>query len=145
MKKQVHFFAQYYAEQVDPASNWAVISISDPTMRKEVKLNPNWRYKLELDFHDIDTEFKGFTLFNTDMAKQIIDYVKDMISKDIDVIVVHCWAGQSRSKAVAKFISDYFGYLTTYPIKWDEPYNKHVYNILQETYNGGSIKSKYVG
>ena len=68
-----------------------------------------------------------------------------MISKDIDVIVVHCWAGQSRSKAVAKFISDYFGYLTTYPIKWDEPYNKHVYNILQETYNGGSIKSKYVG
>jgi hypothetical protein len=143
MKKQVHFFAQYYAEQVDPASNWAVISISDPTMRKEVKLNPNWRYKLELDFHDIDTEFKGFTLFNNDMAKQIIDFVKDMISKGIDVIVVHCWAGQSRSKAVAKFISDYFGYLTTYPIKWDEPYNKHVYEVLQATYNDGSLKRLY--
>ena len=59
---------------------------------------------LWLYFDDIETEVPGVS-FTKDHARQIIDVVTS--NPDVD-IYVHCFAGMSRSQAVAHFIARHF-------------------------------------
>lgn len=50
-----------------------------------------------------DPHQPNYVLFNEDMAKEILDFVNGSLAKhpDLDLIVVNCQAGISRSSAVA--------------------------------------------
>lgn len=66
---------------------------------------------------------------NFDEAKRIVDFISDNIEKS-DEIIIHCYAGISRSAAIAKYILD------RYPdFEWEVPNknwapNKHIYKML---------------
>ena len=80
---------------------WAAISISDH--RDDLpKLNACQRVGLlQLVFED--TEFNTPDSFKLEHAKQIIEFVREVNDK-IEVLLVHCFAGWSRSPAVAAAI-----------------------------------------
>ena len=58
------------------------------------------------------------TFFNESIAKDIIDYVGPLWEKDHDVrILIHCWAGRSRSQAVAYWLNIYYNLILTTDIE----------------------------
>jgi predicted protein tyrosine phosphatase len=131
---QIRYMSQHNAEKIEPDNKMAIISIVSPGGYRN--LSENWEHKLHLDFDDIDTQgvdLKGeeYILFNKVMAKKVIDFIK-ALPEEVDYIVVHCWAGVSRSAAVAKFLAGYYG------LQFPEHYqlfNKHIYKVLTNTYN----------
>jgi len=93
-----------------------------------------------LAFQDIDSDESGLT---KEYCKQVIELAQYAVDKDMDIIV-HCFAGVSRSGAVAKWINDYLAkrqeqYLTDY-----NGYNRYVYQMLESAY-GVSMKDYYEG
>lgn len=60
--------------------------------------------KLTLSFHDLDSLIRKYKLFNREDAKLILDFV-ELFFKDIELIVVNCSAGISRSAGVAGALS----------------------------------------
>lgn len=80
-----------------------------------------------LRFQDVDDGSGGFT---DQKAKRIVNFLQESYVKRKDVIV-HCFAGISRSGAVAKFANEYWGlgdqYLEDY-----KGHNIHVYYTLLE-------------
>lgn len=84
------------------------ISIGDPEL-ESANLPENEARKAELfmKFHDIDLRHERFingeakyVLFNEDMAEVILDFV-DLHVLDIELIVINCEAGISRSRGTA--------------------------------------------
>lgn len=137
---KVDCFAQYYAEKIVPKDNWAIISISDPETRNNVKLNKNWKYKLDINCHDVTEDYNGsFTLFNKNMAKDIIKFVnEDIKDKRVEKLLIHCFAGVSRSVAIAKFLYSYSIENNTFEFSEKllcyNNYNIHIYNTLVTTF-----------
>lgn len=76
--------------------------------------NENTEAMFSLPFHDLDGELSiatslalgPITLFDDEMAKQIMGFVNCF--NEIDTILVHCDAGQSRSAGVAAAIAKFF-------------------------------------
>ena len=84
-------------------SNWCVISITDPE-KPLADLSKDWGSILRLQFHDKDEEFLSklglWTMFSPEMARACISYIENNKSKD--GVLIHCFAGASRSPALAK-------------------------------------------
>lgn len=83
---------------------------------------------LTLYFDDIVKEVPGAVLFNDEMAEQIIAFINS--HKDVDTLLVHCYAGQSRSRAVGAFAVKMLGGDNFRYFKGAIP-NQHVYDILE--------------
>lgn len=94
-----------------------LIRALEPEYLREGKIPYEIRYidkyvdVLELYFEDIvdypPVEYKDrFVLFNTNMARQLIDFI---MKNDFDEIMVHCNAGVSRSSALMICISKILG------------------------------------
>lgn len=97
-------------------------------------IQPGWHDVLQLAFHDIDAdEPEGpYVLMSEDDARRIVAFVEQVAPK-IDVLMVHCRAGISRSAAVAKWVAEHYGL----PFNHDYClYNRHVYRLLTGTVNG---------
>jgi len=116
---------------------WAAISIS--SFEGDLpKLNMCQRVDLlQLIFED--TEFNRSDCFQPEDAKRILEFVEKVKDK-IEVLLVHCFAGWSRSPAVAAAIDKIFNnknekenmhYWTHY-----EP-NMLVYKTIVETWSAG--------
>jgi predicted protein tyrosine phosphatase len=100
--KQIVFMDQETARHLDPEDSWAIISIRCPENLVEFK--HEWKHKLVLEFHDIDSYRSGYTCFSYEQADEVIDFLEDIVNGDkVDRLVVHCAAGISRSAAVAIF------------------------------------------
>lgn len=114
----------------EPPSNSACISITDNTMAWKPCIDPNWKESLVLEFFDCDCEKDSE--FTKKKAQQICEFVDKISSMRLDNIVVHCYAGISRSAAVAKFISIimHLRYPEHYML-----YNKHVFRTLMNYWN----------
>ena len=56
---------------------------------------------LTLYVDDVEKETEGAVLFSPDHARQVIEFIER--NRDVDTLLVHCYAGQSRSRAVAAF------------------------------------------
>lgn len=135
MKRIMHC-PQIHAERMTPDANMACISITEPDV-PPAKLN-GWSHLLRLCFHDVDKqqfpdEWEGmtekYTFFDENMAKQILDFV-DALPPNIDTLVVHCYAGISRSAAVSRVLHSYFDI----PVISEGQYlllNKHVRRLLE--------------
>ena len=106
--------------------NTAVISINDTDKEKKEmsKLTQDICPALILAFKDDEY---GFTKQH---AKQIQDFVKANKNK---VFVVHCFAGVSRSAAVARWIEDTVDGKNSHRLARYTLYNKHVYNTLMQS------------
>ena len=105
-----HYYPAGLRELVQSSDTYAVISIQDThtggfgfTFAK----NEFCKDVLTLYFDDIMREVEGAVLFSDEMAGQIIDFIEKNI--DVDTLLVHCFAGQSRSRAVAAFAVEMLG------------------------------------
>ena len=72
-----------------------------------------YRFKYGMEHYSIKQKFADGQLtpifFNPEIAKQIVDWVMKIWNEDHnDTIKVHCWAGRSRSQAVAYWLNMYF-------------------------------------
>lgn len=126
MRKQINFVSRQQMKQAmeyEFDSNLAIISISDTKVEMEemnsLLSNSQCDY-LCLWFADSE-ESDGIT---DEQAKYILSFINHK-----NDFMIHCFAGVSRSGAVAKFINEYYehGHM------WLEDYqghNKRVYNKL---------------
>lgn len=117
---------QRLAEEYRSDSPWACVSITDP-MDSEARINKCQLVDvLRPQFKDID--FEDEFSFTVEHADQILDFVKKWWD-EIDVLVIHCYAGRCRSPAVAAIVSKiYYGN----DMKWFKGYtpNMLVYRKL---------------
>lgn len=114
-----------YEENFD--DRYAVISISDnETERLEIKtqveLHTNCNNGIFVAFADSDDT----DCINNKQAKEIVQFIADNEGK---FFIVHCFAGVSRSAAVAKFINEYYD-LGLVDLENYKIYNKKVKNRL---------------
>lgn len=134
MLEKVEFCSRAEAIKMAGNPHWSIISIVEP-WTAPARLQPDWRAILRLEFLDtVDDGSWQTGLFDEGHARQIIGFVDDAIkNKDIGIIV-HCWAGVSRSAAVAKWIAGLHGLSFNEEYKL---YNPHVYRKLCECSHGG--------
>ena len=93
------------AEQGALTDTYVVISIQDShTNGFGMQFTENQFCKgvLTLLFDDIVKEVDGAVLFDDEMADKIIDFIAEK-KRVADTLLVHCYAGQSRSRAVGAF------------------------------------------
>ncbi len=93
---------------------------------------------LTLYFDDIERPVDGAVLFSDEDAREIIEFV--LRHRKTETLLVHCYGGESRSRAVAAFPTRMFG-------KDDAPHsqpgrpNRHVYDTLVRVYETLSASS----
>ena len=126
-----HYYPAGLRELVERSDTYAVISIQDThtggfgfTFAK----NEFCKDVLTLYFDDITREVEGAVLFSDEMAGQIIDFIEK--NAEVDTLLVHCFAGQSRSRAVAAFAVQMLGGDNTSYLE-DGGANMYVYDTLQ--------------
>ena len=88
---------------------------------------------LTLEFDDVYKKVRGTVPFNKDMANQIIDFLDEYDGK-VDTLIIHCYAGQSRSRAVGAFAKHFIGDDNTKLIE-NGSINMFVYDMLMKEYN----------
>ena len=126
-----HYYPAGLRELVERFDTYAVISIQDThtsgfgfTFAK----NEFCKDVLTLYFDDITREVEGAVLFSDEMAGQIIDFIEK--NAEVDTLLVHCFAGQSRSRAVAAFAVQMLGGDNTNYLD-EGGANMYVYDTLQ--------------
>ena len=82
---------------------------------------------LTLLFDDTVREAPGAVLFSDETAVRVIRFID--AHRDADTLLVHCYAGQSRSSAVGAFAVKYLGGNNAAYFKNGVP-NMHVYRTL---------------
>ena len=71
--------------------------------------------------------------FNQKMAEAIVDWVKRLWEADHGVVVkVHCWAGRSRSQAVAYWLNIYFNLILDRNL--DDFYENNARNVFEKVH-----------
>ena len=126
-----HYYPAGLRELVERSDTYAVISIQDThtggfgfTFAK----NEFCKDVLTLYFDDITREVEGAVLFSDEMAGQIIDFIEKNV--EVETLLVHCFAGQSRSRAVAAFAVQMLGGDNTNYLD-EGGANMYVYDTLQ--------------
>ncbi len=88
---------------------YAVISINDPG-EETAKLAESTYLGdvLQLSFHDLTMQLGkgGYKLFDAKMAKEVCRFTKKCLS-DVQLLVIHCGAGKSRSAAIAATLNEW--------------------------------------
>lgn len=123
------------AEQGALTDTYAVISIQDShTGGFGVQFTENQFCKgvLTLYFDDIVKEVDGAVLFDDDMADQIIGFIENH-RKTVDTLLVHCYAGQSRSRAVGAFAVEMLGDYNSKYFEEGSP-NQYIYDVLESAW-----------
>lgn len=123
------------SEQGALTDTYVVISIQDShTGGFGVKFAGNQFCKavLTLYFDDIVTEVDGAVLFDDDMADRIIEFI-EKYRKVADTLLVHCYAGQSRSRAVGAFAVEMLGGDNSKYFEDGVP-NQYIYNVLESAW-----------
>lgn len=114
---------------------YAVIFIQDShTGGFGVKFAENQFCKgvLMLYFDYIVTEVDGVVLFDDAMADQIIDFIEGK-KAEVDTLLVHCYAGQSRLRAVGAFAVEMLGGDNSKYFK-GVVLNQYIYDVLESAW-----------
>lgn len=120
------------AEQGALTDTYVVISIQDShTNGFGMQFTENQFCKgvLTLLFDDIVKEVDGAVLFDDEMADKIIDFIAEK-KRVADTLLVHCYAGQSRSRAVGAFAVEMLGGDNSRYFEEGTP-NQYVYDVLE--------------
>ena len=113
------------------SDTYAIISIQDThTGGFGITFTPSQFCQdvLTLYFDDIVREVEGAVLFSDEMAGQIISFIKK--NRKVDTLLVHCYAGQSRSRAVGAFAVKMLGGDNSKYSSQGDP-NMYVYDTLE--------------
>ena len=127
-----HYYPAGLEEMVERSDTYAVISIQDThTGGFGITFTPNQFCQdvLTLYFDDIVREVEGAVLFSDEMAEQIIAFIKK--NRKVDTLLVHCYAGQSRSRAVGAFAVKMLGGDNSKYFSQGNP-NRYVYDTLEK-------------
>ena len=119
-------------EQGTLTDTYAVISIQDShTQGFGFQFTENQFCKgvLTLYFDDIVKEVDGAVLFDDDMADKIISFIEKH-RKSVDTLLIHCYAGQSRSRAVGAFAVEMLGGDNSKYFEEGTP-NQYIYDVLE--------------
>ena len=128
---------ELHQEEFVKNKTWALISIAS-NKKDWPKLHvpdedPNFKGVLRLEFGDVDAPSSVAPHFTDTHAKQILDFVEAK-HPYLDLLVIHCQAGLSRSPGVGAAISRIFNghdggfFETKYP-------NRLVYRTILETHH----------
>jgi len=111
---------------------YAAISIQDSgdwNFGFRLTKNRFCRGVLTLYFDDFEEPESGVILLDAEQAAKIIKFLRD--HSTVDTMLIHCFAGKSRSAAVGKFAAELYGL--------PEPeclyYNTLVYEMLHHVYD----------
>lgn len=133
--KSIRFLPRVIAEQYRPTPGSVLISIHDCS---EPPLTPQqgWAEVLVQRFHDTDGETLGLEVFSEDQAREVLTFVER--HRQCPELVIHCSLGQSRSAAVAIYLSEKYGvpcFKESIPVTWEtwRLYNRYVYRRLHTT------------
>ena len=108
---------------------YAVISIQDTNgFGIEFTENRYCKGVLTLYFDDIEEPCPGYMLITKAQAGQIIRFIKK--HKDVDTLLIHCYAGVSRSRAVGVFARE----VLQIPPADENDYNEYVYATLKKVW-----------
>jgi predicted protein tyrosine phosphatase len=110
---KIEWMSQLCAEEINPSTHMAVISITG--MGTVRKLKDGWGARLDADFNDFlkplpeDPKYDALReyMFNETKAEEIARFVKTL-PPAVNRIVIHCQHGISRSASVAKVLCAYF-------------------------------------
>ena len=128
-----------FVDTVGTSDKIFISIVGEETNYKRPYLNGCWYVGLFLKFDDCENTKDGI-LMTDDDAKQIINFLVDFQNKKTEFeLIVHCFAGISRSAAIIKFFEDYISResnkkYTLYPY-----YNKFIYSKLVNIF----IKEKW--
>lgn len=84
-----------------------IISILDPDQKAEFYIDEN--FILRVNFDDVDTDDPYCRPINQDDAKQIVEFFTNIKNEDKEYhVMIHCYAGISRSLSTAMALCDRF-------------------------------------
>ena len=121
-------------EMAEKQDTYVVISIQDThTEGFGFEFRPNKYCKdvLTLYFDDTVKEVEGAVLFSEAHAKEIIDFLQK--NKAAETLLVHCYGGESRSRAVAAFAAKMLGTDNSRYFETGHP-NPIVYETLEKVW-----------
>jgi len=132
--KEVIALSQNEVERYITHKPYAIISITDCDVEKEPNFIQNQFLMgvLRLKFDDIENYEPGLIRFNSAIAVKILKFVEEL-KDDIDILVVHCLAGVSRSAGVAAAIDDLYIQSDKRWFMIKRP-NAHVYRTIINAY-----------
>jgi len=128
-------FGQYSAERYQPASGREVcISITarnDPSFGVgRAKLSGMFLDVLHLQFDDVavgSADHERATSITPDEARKVVEFVNK--HRDASRLVIHCFAGMSRSRSMASAIADYLNLPYDFTVL-----NPHVYDSVVDAF-----------
>ena len=129
-----HYYPAGMEEFAERTDTYAVISIQDThTGGFGIAFTENafCRGVLTLLFDDIEREVDGAVLFSEEMARQIIAFIR--AQRDAETLLVHCYGGESRSRAVGAFAMKMLGGNNERYFRDGNP-NMHVYDTLMRVW-----------
>ncbi len=121
-------------EMAEKKDTYAVISIQDTHTEGfgfEFRKNKYCKDVLTLYFDDIVKPVEGAVLFNKEHAEKIIKFIQK--NKSADTLLVHCYGGESRSRAVCAFAAKMLGSDNSRYFETGHP-NGVVYETLLEVW-----------
>lgn len=125
-----HYYPFGMSDFAERSDTYAVISIQDSHnggFGFRFTKNAFCRDVLTLLFDDIEREVEGAVLFSDDMADSIIDFIRS--NSEVETLLIHCYGGQSRSRAVGAFALKMTGRDNAFCFEeWDP--NMYVYDTL---------------
>ena len=130
-----HYYPAGLEDMAEAKDTYAIISIQDTHtdgfgfVFTESK---SCQGVLTLYFDDIVDNVDGAVLFSETQAEQIIEFIRQ--HKTADTLLIHCYGGQSRSRAVGAFAVKMLGGDNSRYFTGGNP-NQHVYDTLLHAWN----------
>lgn len=135
---QIRFVSRVIAQELDPLPGWRVISVNSPD-EGPATLKQGWDDLLRLEFHDADPGSAISPLFDRGHAEKVLGFIRLADSEGANLLV-HCYAGISRSAAIAIFAGELTGskvFANSTPLLGPYGlYNRHVYRVLNSCAQG---------
>jgi len=129
-----HYYPFGLEEFAQRSDRYAVISIQDThTDGFGIRFAPSSSCTdvLTLYFDDIDRSVEGAALFSEEQAEQIIRFIRK--NEAAETLLVHCYGGESRSRAVGAFAQEMLGMSSRDLFETGHP-NMQVYNTLKDVF-----------
>ena len=125
-----HYYPAGLEDLAEKKDSYAVISIQDTHTGGfgfAFQENKFCQGVLSLYFDDIEKEVDGAVLFTRRQAEQIIEFVNS--HRQAETLLVHCYGGESRSRAVGAFAVKLLGGDNRRLLEGGNA-NRHVYDTL---------------
>ena len=129
-----HYYPAGLEDLAEKKDSYAVISIQDTHTGGfgfAFQENQFCQGVLTLYFDDIEKEVDGAVLFSQQQAEQIIEFVNS--HRQAETLLVHCYGGESRSRAVGAFAVKMLGGDNRRLLEGGNA-NRHVYDTLMGTW-----------